>query len=52
MKLKRYFTSFPVLVLAFLLTPGFARAQFGGGTQIVFDPNMFEIGRASCRERV
>ncbi|MBF6570767.1 MAG: hypothetical protein IVW54_18020 [Candidatus Binataceae bacterium] len=50
MKLKRYFTSFPVLVLAFLLTPGFARAQFGGGTQIVFDPNMFGRQLAQLQE--
>ncbi len=41
MKRTRYFTGGPALALAFFLTPSFARAQFGGGTQIVFDPNMF-----------
>ena len=50
MKLKHYFTLFLVLVLAFLLTPGFARAQFGGGTQIVFDPNMFARQLAQLQE--
>ena len=50
MKLRHYFTLFPVLVLAFLLTPGFARAQFGGGTQIVFDPNMFARQLAQLQE--
>ena len=40
MKLKLYFTVWPALVLVLFLTPGFARAQFGG-SQIVFDPQMF-----------
>ncbi len=40
MKLKRYFTLCRALVLTLFLTPGFARAQFGG-TQMVFDPQMF-----------
>ena len=50
MKLKRYFTFGPVLALALCLTPGLARAQFGGGTQIVFDPNMFARQLAQLQE--
>jgi P-type conjugative transfer protein TrbJ len=49
MKLKRYFTFGPALVMALFLTPGFARAQFGG-TQIVFDPNMFARQLAQLQE--
>jgi len=49
MKLKRYFSLFPALAMALFLTPGFARAQFGG-TQIVFDPNMFARQLAQLQE--
>lgn len=49
MKLMRYFTFGPALALAVLLAPGFARAQFGG-TQIVFDPNMFARQLAQLQE--
>ena len=50
MKLKRYFTFGPVLALALCLTPEFAQAQFGGGSQIVFDPNMFARQLAQLQE--
>jgi type IV secretion system protein TrbJ len=50
MKLMRYFTFGRALALALFLTPGFARAQFGGGTQIVFDPNMFARQLAELQE--
>ena len=43
--LKRYFRSKPALLSGLLLlllaTPSPARAQFGGGTTIVFDPSMY-----------
>jgi P-type conjugative transfer protein TrbJ len=44
MKSNRSQTVFSAFLVAFaylLISPVSARAQFGGGTQIVFDPNMF-----------
>jgi len=49
MKLKRYFSLYTGIVFTLLLTPGFARAQFGG-SQIVFDPQMFARQLAQLQE--
>ena len=48
--LKGFFAFGPALALALFLAQGVARAQFGGGTQIVFDPNMFARQFAQLQE--